>query len=118
MTAVVLLVFALDVMLRVHAYRGLLLRCGRRLRSNAWFWFDLGVVAASVALYLVGLLLEEEAAAAGSNAATATRGGKALRGVVVALRWMRASRFAAKLAAGAAGILSPIIQTIRSALTG
>ena len=100
-TAIVLTIFCIDLGLRAYAYRKLLLR-------SPWAWFDFIVVGASVILYFVGLAQPEDlsvnvtyVAATGTSeaggATSAARGGRAVRGLVTALRAMRASRFAAKM---------------------
>lgn len=89
-TALVLCIFVVDLVIRGYTYRAHLCRSG-------WFWFDLLVVGLSIVLYIVGAALSDVSGGA-STPATVARGGKALRGLIVALRWIRSARFAAKLA--------------------
>ena len=90
-TSFVLLIFVIDLLARYYIFR-----C-KLLVGSYWFWFDFIVVAVSVVLFAVGLAVGSFGAEAGASGATVARGGKALRGLIVALRWVRASRFAAKL---------------------
>ena len=85
-TIFVLVIFAIDLMLRWYAYRLLNLR-------SAWFWFDLLIVSASVILSIVTAasadLLAAERGDVGTSAevatatTTSTRGARAIRGVVM-----------------------------------
>ena len=90
-TSIVLLIFVVDLLIRYYVFR-----C--RLFTSCWFWFDFSIVTASVVMFIIGLALNSPGAEVGSSGATVARGGKALRGLIVALRWVRASRFTAKLA--------------------
>ena len=99
-TIFVLVIFAIDLMLRWYAYRLLNLR-------SAWFWFDLLIVSASVILSIVTAasadLLAAERGDVGTSAevatatTTSTRGARAIRGVVMTMRALRALRFTGKL---------------------
>jgi hypothetical protein len=89
-TAIVLFIFLFDLGLRAYAFRCMMLK-------RPWAWFDSIVVGVSIVLFVVSLAFESSAASGGGAAASATRGGRALRGLMTALRAMRASRFAAKM---------------------
>lgn len=89
-TAVVLSLFVVDLSLRAHAYRKLLLR-------SPWAYFDVIVVGLSIILYFVGLAAEDDMSAATTAPTSAARGGRAVRGIVLALRALRSARFAAKM---------------------
>ena len=96
-TALVLSAFVLDIAIRFYTYRTRLLAC--HSAASVWFYFDVLVVGASVIFFFWALAIAEEATstAASATPAAAARGAKALRGVILALRWMRSARFATKL---------------------
>jgi len=89
-TFVVLFIFVVDLIIRYYAFRN-------KLFSSFWFWFDFFVVAFSIVLFLIGLGFGSTDAEVGQSGSTAARGGKALRGMIVALRWLRAARLVIKL---------------------
>ncbi|KAL1499580.1 hypothetical protein AB1Y20_011780 [Prymnesium parvum] len=83
-TVVVLVVFTVDIILRLYTFRFLFFRF-------LWNWFDLIVVVVSVALLLLEFILEAttQTTSAAVLFARASRTGKA---VVLSLRWARAVR--------------------------
>ena len=85
-----LTLFVADLTLRAFAYRKLMLR-------SVWAYFDVIVVGLSIILYIVGLAQRDDLAAATTAPASAARGGRAVRGIVLALRALRSARFAAKM---------------------
>jgi hypothetical protein len=86
-TALVLLVFVADLALRTFTYRKALLR-------SCWAYVDFSIVGASLLLFVVGVVAEAEA---GAHETSSRRVGTGLRGLVVALRWLRALRATAML---------------------
>ena len=89
-TFIVLSIFVVDLLIRYYAFRN-------KLFNSFWFWFDFLVVAFSIVLFLVGLGFGSTDADVGQTGSTAARGGKALRGMIIALRWLRAARLVMKL---------------------
>ena len=86
-TIIVLLVFAVDLALRLYTYRRLFF-CGP---SSLWNWFDLLVLVGGCIAFgaLANLATSAEYATTGIAVA---RGTRAVRGIVSALRWLRTVR--------------------------
>ena len=86
-TIIVLLVFAVDLALRLYTYRRLFF-CGP---SSLWNWFDLLVLVGGCIAFgaLADLATSAEYATTGIAVA---RGTRAVRGIVSALRWLRTVR--------------------------
>ena len=80
LTALVLLVFCTDLVMRAYAYREMLFR-------SVVAYFDFTIVGASLILYLVGVIAE-----ASEHVDTSRSVSASLRGLIVALRWLRALR--------------------------
>jgi hypothetical protein len=103
-TLTVLLIFTLDLLLRLATYRNAFF-------YRVWNNLDLVVLAASFALFVVGVETENDTNdsvngtttssstyAGASSAIAVTRGSRALRGVVLAIRIIRGVRVAKTLA--------------------
>ena len=84
-TGLVLAAFCVDLALRAYTYRWMLL-------GRPWAWFDFSVVGISVILFITAV-----AAEASERAVSSQRVSTGLRGLIVALRWLRAMRAALAL---------------------
>jgi len=101
LTIIVLLLFTVDIILRLYTYQLLFFR-------RLWNYIDTIVLVTSVILFLIGLSVQEDEEEAAlnltiiqvdiaSSAIAVTRGSRALRGLITAIRIMRALRVARTL---------------------